>query len=376
MTPIEIRSVLDHGLRSLAVLLAALPAGAQVLYSETFDADPSAGWVVNAGPGDNAADFFFDYGTVGIPPAPRSSGTTRGMKLEANIASGVFGGISVSPAGQTFTGSYVVVFDIWMNFNGPLSGGGSGSTHLTGGGVGTASTNAQWAGAGAAIDSVFFAMTGDGASAADFRAYSSAATTSYPDGTNVYYAVSGSRNASDSHYVSLGGNTAPVAQLVLFPGQTGVTQAGAPGMRWHTARILVHDGHALFSVNDLDIARVDLATVTLGGGNILFLQSDVNATSSTDPNKRSLLFGLIDNIVVRRVGPPEIAALRQDSPTTRTIAGSGLPRTPYAVQGSSDLAGTNWVEVGSSTADVYGDLGAAVPVAGAGFMVYRLAEVP
>ena len=39
---------------------------------------------------------FFDYSTVGISSAPSALGT-RGLKLQANQSSGVFGGVSVSP---------------------------------------------------------------------------------------------------------------------------------------------------------------------------------------------------------------------------------------------------------------------------------------
>jgi hypothetical protein len=51
------------------------------------------------------------------------------------------------------------------------------------------------------------------------------------------------------------------------------------------------------------IAKVPLATVTLGGTNILFGQSDINTTASTDANRMNLLFGLIDNIVVEALAP-------------------------------------------------------------------------
>ena len=54
---------------------------------------------------DAAADFFFDYSSVGIPAAPNGAGT-RGLKLQANLTNGIFSGMSVSPTGQNFTGDY------------------------------------------------------------------------------------------------------------------------------------------------------------------------------------------------------------------------------------------------------------------------------
>lgn len=59
----------------------------------------------------------------------------------------------------------------------------------------------------------------------------------------------------------------------------------------------------------MPIARVDLNTVTLGGGNILFNHYDINATSSSDPNAPDLLFGLIDNVVVEVIPEPSTFAL-------------------------------------------------------------------
>jgi hypothetical protein len=99
---------LHHVLASLAALIAlAGLSKAAPLYSENFDVDPSGNWTVNNnGAGTNAANFFFDYSTVGIPPAPHSAGTTRGLKLGANLnsatapGSGNIPGITVSPTGE------------------------------------------------------------------------------------------------------------------------------------------------------------------------------------------------------------------------------------------------------------------------------------
>src|SRR5829696_1584202 len=76
-----------------------------VLFSEDFDVDATPNWTFsssiasdtannNAG---NEANVFFDYNTIGIPSAPGSGGTTRGLKMEANIpGTGVFSGMSVA----------------------------------------------------------------------------------------------------------------------------------------------------------------------------------------------------------------------------------------------------------------------------------------
>jgi hypothetical protein len=274
----------------VASLVCAPGLAFAALFSEDFEVDPTASWAVNNGPSDEAHDFFFDYSTVGIPAAPGGAGT-HGMKLQANLTDGVFSGMSVSPIGQSFSGNYVVRFDLWSNYNGPFPAGGSGSTNLSTYGVMTAGTSAQWPGV---ADGVWFANTGDGGSSADWRAYSPDATTSYVDGDPVYAALT--RNHTDPYYG-------------LFPQQTGLTSVGTGGMAWHQVTITVNNSIVIWRVDGLLLATVDTSGMTLGGGNIFFGHSDINSTSSTDPNDAALLFTLIDNIEVEGRPIPEPATL-------------------------------------------------------------------
>jgi hypothetical protein len=300
-------------LAALALGLSPLVANAAPYYQNDFEADTSASWAINNGPSDSAADFFFDYSTVGIPSAPNSSGgSTRGMKLQANQSLGMFSGMSVSPTGQSFSGDYALTFDWWANFNGPFPAGGNGSTQLSTYGIGTSGGVAQWP--GATHESVWFGATGDGGSSADWRAYSSAAVSGYQDTSGVYAAgsVTGSRNSSNAYYAGFGGNSAPAAQVALYAQQTGATAAGSAGMEWHQVRIDKIGNLATWKVDDVLIATIDLNTVSLGGGNIFFGHSDINATSSSDPNDSALLFTLVDNIAV----VPE--------PGTLSVLGAGI----------------------------------------------------
>ncbi|MBX3112440.1 MAG: PEP-CTERM sorting domain-containing protein [Fimbriimonadaceae bacterium] len=273
------------------------------LFSDDFDADHTSNWTVNNGPTDSVADFFFDYSKLGIPSANGAGGSTRGLMMLANQSSGIFGGLSVSPTGQSFTGNYRVSADIWLNFVGPAPGGGSGSTQLGGMGIGTDGATAQWPGN---ANSVYFMTTTDGNSSADWRAYSSAATSGYGNGDPVYYAPS--RNASDPYYAVFGGVTPPAAQTALFPSQTGATQAGNIAFGWHKSVIEVVNGLATWSVDGLKIATVDLGTVNLAGSNILFNYSDTNSSSSTDAND-FLNTVVYDNVSVESVPEPGTMAL-------------------------------------------------------------------
>src|SRR5262245_60505568 len=160
-----------------STLLLTSAAQAQVtIFTADFDTDHSLDgtWITNSVGGYNPVNLFFDYSTVGIPSAPNSvGGTTRGLKLQANLDPlvGIFpSGSSVSPAGFGISANFEMRWDWWLNFNGPLTGGGSGSTQIGGAGFGTAATTAN---VPTIIDAIFVGCSGDGTgTAADYRVYS------------------------------------------------------------------------------------------------------------------------------------------------------------------------------------------------------------
>ena len=273
-------------------------AACVLAWTEDFEVDPTANWTLNGGPSDESANFYFDYSTIGIPLAPHSSGsTTRGLKVQANLTGGVLSGASVSPNGKSFTGDYTVLLDWWGNFNGPLDATGLGSTNLSTFGVGTAGTAAQYPGV---ADCVWFGVTSDGGSSADYRAYAPGHVASYQDTEGVYSAgnQAGSRNSSHAYYAVFGGAAAPAAQLALYPQQTLQTNAGAPGMTWHEVSIAKSGSVVVWSIDGRSIATINTSTMTLGGSNLMFGHADINAGVSADPNAPALLFTLIDNIRV------------------------------------------------------------------------------
>ncbi|HEX5175382.1 MAG TPA: PEP-CTERM sorting domain-containing protein [Chthoniobacteraceae bacterium] len=294
------RTLLITAAWSCMSILTSVTATAQ-LFFENFEVDPTAQWTVNNGPSDAATDFFFDYGTIGIPLAPNSaSGGNHGLKLQANQTNAVFSGVSVSPNGQDFPGDFTLQFDWWSNFNGPFPAGGSGSTQMSTFGVGTSGNVVQWP--SGTQDSIWFAATGDGNSSSDWRAYSPTAPSRYVDTAPGIYAagaINGSTNASDPYYAGFGTNSAPPAQLSLFPQQTGTTLVGSAAMEWHQVTLERSGGNVTWTVDGTLIATVPVADdTTFSGDNIFFGHTDTNATSSTDPNDGALLFTLIDNVRV------------------------------------------------------------------------------
>lgn len=264
------------GLLLTALILSSANAARAALYSENFDVDNSVNWTTNdPGVTDILVDYHYDYSAIGVTAAP-GGGSTIGLKMTANNATGFFGGFSVSPTGQSFTGSYRVSFNLWQNYVGPVGPGGSGTTQLSTFGVGTSGTTGIYPGTWS--ESVGFAATLDGGSTSDFRAYSSTHPASYAGGDPVYTAPAGARNGSDAYYSGFGGTAAPAAQVLLYPGQTGVTDAGELAFAWRNVTIDVDDvaNTATWTIDGLKIAEVSLTGLNLGGGNIFFGHSDTN----------------------------------------------------------------------------------------------------
>lgn len=320
-------------------------------YTETFDTDATANWTVNGGPTDETADFFFDYSTVGVPPAPGVA-STRGLKLQANLLDGIFGGFSVSPVGKSFEGDFRLRFDLWQSFNGPLPGGGNGSTQLSGAGVGTAGTTPQWP--GGTQDSVWFAATADGGSSVDYRAYSPAAPTGHTDDSGVFAAgtTGGPRNEANPYYAEFGRESAPQAQLDLFPDQAGETFVGAQGFQWRDVVIEKRGTQVSWWIDGLRIATVDASAITFGGGNILFNYSDINAGLSTDPDSPFVAFGLFDNVRVETLATSveeiELAAPAIEG-TDLVLSWTGGTGT-FVVQGKLNLNDAAWIDLKTTTA--------------------------
>jgi hypothetical protein len=304
---------------------AALPGivSAAVVFTDDFESDTSGDYTVNLDGGPNgAATFAYDYSAVGIPSAPNSGGTTRGLKLEANYANSndaneIFSGISVSPTGLSVTADFDLRFDLWQNSIGPFTGssgdGGSGSTVVTDYGWGTAGTSAQWAGA---RDSVVFGTTGEGNSGFDWRVYPNAALEGPT--SSMYVATPGAGNDADvrnnvhSYYsTNFPGQAPPAAQTLLFPlTQTGAPQDGTTAFAWHEVVISKRGNTLSWSMDGVPIANVDLTTIgALGGSNIFFGQSDINSTASAHADARSLLFGLVDNVELTVIPEPGSIAL-------------------------------------------------------------------
>ena len=299
-------SSLQISLVSSSLLVAGSALG-QIVFQDSFDLGTSgSAWTAKLSHADAFANFAFDYSTIGIPSAPHSvGGTTIGMSFLANQSAAVQQGVSASPNGLSIAGGFKLEFDMWLNFNGPLGLGGSGSTHVGSFGWGTSGDSAQWAGASS---SLMFGATGDGGSSYDYRAYRNNALDFGTAG--VYAAGTGTAalNNTATYYTDkFGAASAPAAQLTLYPNQTGTTAAGALGFAWRDVVVERIGDSVTWTVDGYLMASLSAADATLSGDNIFFGQFDINGSSSGDAND-FLITSVYDNIVVT-VPEPSVLAL-------------------------------------------------------------------
>ena len=273
------------------------------LFFDDFDSDHSANWQVQVKDGDNSANIFFDYSTIGIPSAPHSvGGTTRGIRLKAHEALvSAQNGVSVSPKGQNFStaGDYRLRFDMWINFGFDFNG--STEMFLAGVGASEANLNCPF---GTPRLAVYFGATGEGGQGAsgDYRVITN--TTSLATGGIVTVAApSGSRDNVDSYYNEFGDTGIPSAQAALFPtpqAANSITPRGCLGMMWHDVIITKTATNVTWDIDGLRMITIDTTLINSAMSTNIFLgYYDLNTGSiASVPN---LTFGLVDNVRVEQV---------------------------------------------------------------------------
>ena len=228
-----------HAAVGLLALGAGPALGQALLFTDDFDAGTSgANWTLHSHGGDYTADFAFDYSTRGIPSAPNSvGGSTVGVKFTVNNNDAVAAtdAVSAYPLGVSLVGKQVLKFDMWLNYNGG-AGGGTGSTEFSTAGILHTATQVVWA-ENPSSDGLWFAVTGEGGAADDYRAYDGGTLLSVSAGG----LAAGSLNHTDSFYQA------------LFPTPNYET-LGAPGKHWVEVQISHQGGVLEWRLNGMLIA--------------------------------------------------------------------------------------------------------------------------
>ena len=286
------------------------------IFSDNFDTNSAASWIVNKSSSDTAVAFNFDYSALGIPSAPHSTGgTTRGVQLKANLTLGVVAALSISPTNQNFSGNYRLHFDGWINVNGPFPGGGASSTEFLIAGLGTAGNRTEWTGSGSTADGFYFSADGDGGVSATSTTsgdYSGYFGTAWKNAASGIYAAGSLDNANPYYTTAFpAGQPAPALQQSIYAQQTGALSPGTFGLAWHDVIVSRRGSTVNWAVDGVLFATISNATFTASNVCVGFWDPFASLTDNTN-----LSFGLVDNL---RVEVPAVAPLITTNPIAQTV---------------------------------------------------------
>ena len=322
------------------------------LFADDLDLSTSAQWAVSWGASDGVPDYTvdwaYDYGTIPytwngvtslIPPAPHSpDASTRAVRLTVNNndATGATAAVNLYPLEHSFNGNFALKFDLWINYPGGAGGiNSTGSTQYAIFGVNHLGTQPNWAAASAtSSDGLWFAVDGEGGTAADYRAYagnpSGAPTDLTPLGTSGLIAS----------------NQIAAIYQGLFPSADFET-AGSPGKQWVEVEVRQTNHFILWLLNGSVIATRTNATGFTAGTVMLGMMDPF--ASIANPAKDA--FVLFDNVRVENLDgpalqPPTIAAQPQNlnvqagTNATFTVAANGSAPLSYQWRhGGTNLTG-------------------------------------
>ena len=323
---------------SPAASLTVFPPQA-VVFADNFDANTASAWTANKSSTDTRVTFNYNYAADGIPAAPHGSGgTTRGLKLEANLTAGVVAAVSLSPLGRSFSGDHRLHFDFWINVNGPLPLGGTGSTEFLTAGLVTAGNRVEWTGPGTTADGYWFSGDGEGGVAnssttsGDYCAYVGTNLQTTSSGVYAAGADTTARDNANPYYVAAlpGGLSAPAIQQSTYAQQNGALAAGTLGFAWHDAIVSRQGNTIQWSIDGVSLAT--LSNVTLAAGNVAIGYWDPFASLTDNTN---LSFGLVDNL---RVEAPAVAPSITASPAPLAVKLSSNATFTVTATGSAPLA--------------------------------------
>jgi len=315
---------------SRVVALLVYPIQTTV-FSDNFDTNSAANWMVNQSSSDTAVAFDYDYSALGVPPAPHTSGgTTLGVQMKANLKLGLCAALSISPMNQSFSGDYRVHFDGWINVNGPLPAGGASSTEFLTCGIGTAGDRTEWT-TNATADGYYFSVDGDGgvsASSTTFGDYSGYIGRNWQNAATGIYAAGSLDNASPYSTAAFPtGQSAPALQQSNYAQQTGSLNPGTFGLAWHDVMVSRRGSTVDWVIDGIRMATISNATFTASNVFVGFWDPFASLTDNTN-----LSFGLVDNL---RVEVPAVAPAFSAQPlnvwvgfgsnATFNVTASGLP---------------------------------------------------
>jgi len=309
------------------------PAG--VLFSDDLDTDTSASWITRFGANNGIFDaevqWAFDYGALGIPPAPNSSSaSTRGLFVQVNKTNSTVGGsaaINLYPVGRSFSGNYALRFDMLLNFGAtsPTEHALAGLNHsgLLTNRV-TQSTDANNTTRGG--DGVFVAIETDGTDNREWAAY----TVTNPATVPVLLT---NRAAAD------------LSWLISSP---PYAVAGSPGVgpsdtkTWAEVELAQQDGVITLKVNE-GIIYSFTNTSGFDRGNIMIGHSDqFDSIGSGGTNGNFVIFDNV-RVVTLDLFITKVELIGDSQVQIDFISPPGQP-SDFHLQSSTDLSPVSWAD--------------------------------
>ena len=294
----------------LSLALAALfvsSSYAQLFMEDWDDGNGAMRWsdpIVDAENGtfDGSVDYAFDYSTVGVAPAPNSSGTTTGLFMEVNtsVQEGDQGE-TVAILADSFTipaGNFVLTMDAYFNVN-----------NLTNPDTGDAP--------GGSTEYGTFGIFASGPTSAGDAAITGDAPFRFglSDGDGLAWQVTGEGGARDDviRYLDPGNmNTGGETLLGSYDSLPNGTIPGVPTgegdptnpfafgpeEQWVEIGLSSINGMVSFSMNGYVFETYDNTGGELNGGTIMLGYSDPFNSVNLDVGNEVPNFLLIDNVVM------------------------------------------------------------------------------
>ncbi|HEV2692024.1 MAG TPA: immunoglobulin domain-containing protein [Verrucomicrobiae bacterium] len=287
---------------------------------------------------DFKAVFGFDYSTVtfptNIPPAPHSSGTTKGLYLTANKsdADGEAAAVNLYPIGLNYTNNFSLKFDLWLNWGTVAT-----TEHALFGF--NCSGNLTNRVAQATSDGIWFAMDGDGgvsAGSASIRDYSV-----FHGGGNGGAPVLVTSGFGPATPLGANFDNADAGFVSLFPRQTftglGTTPVGTAAFRWLNVEVRQENNLITWLLNNVAVAQFTNNFGYTGGSILLGYNDTFNSIGDTNN------FAILDNVHVEGINytPAQISAPQLSGTTFNFSFGTDVYES-YTVQWTTNLAGGNW----------------------------------
>jgi hypothetical protein len=337
-----------------------VPATA-LLFADDFDTDTSTNWITffgaNNGLFDAEVRWAFDYGALGIPPAPHSTGTTRGVFVQVNKTNAAPGGsaaVNLYPAGRSFTGRYALRFDMLLHFGAvaPTEHVLAGLNHsgLRTNRV-TQSTDVNFTTRGG--DGLFFAIASDGTSNQEWAAYT------VPDADGLPVLLTNRAAATLAAVVP----SPPYGA----PGSPGIGPDDPPA--WAEVELSQQDELVSLKLNNRLIYSFTNHTGFTRGNVMLGHSDQFDSIGSSGANGNFVLF---DNV---RVVTPGVyitsVALAGGEVRIEFVAPAGQPSN-FRLQSCPDFSATAWDDENSAVITATGQGFRAVTARAAGKRFYRV----